>query len=337
MYKFYFYFTSAKDYCGIKNGTRFVLNLYLGTYGCLDPVTGDFEVKDHRFCYGQTLDMRPAGYEFTSPITIANLLFTYAKEEIDWKKNRMLDGDWVDIDVFTDSKHENRIGTGDMVVDLEPASGSYDTTYYLVIHQGTNSLLSDKINIRVYPQSRLEVHYSPDITNSLGEYGMDDQITITVDTTQFKFDYYSFLMNNNDLNKYYLGGDNTTNQITLSALAFTGADDFIEIIGTDKNNCVVRTGENVVVSVPFPKVFTPDGDGINDIFLGGEKFRNREFHLEVYNRWGSRLYNGESGWDGNYNGNKVPPGTYLYVLQLKMADGSTRTVKGSVTLIRESR
>jgi gliding motility-associated-like protein len=337
MYKFYFYFTSAKEYCGIKNTTRFVLNLYLGTYGCLDPVAGVLD-RNHYFCYGNNLDMSDLGrHEFAPPVTVADLLFTYSEDMVNWKKNQR-DGEWVDMDVYSDRTHNTRIGDGKMPVDLTPAIGSYDTTFYVIIRQGQQQAsLSDSINITVHPQSKLDIYYSPDITTSNVEYNMDDQISITIDTSEYQFKYYTFLLNNNNLNKYYLGGDTTRNTITLNALAFTGAEDFIQVIATDKKNCIVRTESNVIVPVPFPSVFTPDGDGTNDVFLGGEKFRNREFHLEIFNRWGNRLYYGESGWDGNYSGNKVPPGTYLYVLQLKMTDGSTRTVKGTVTLIRTNR
>jgi gliding motility-associated-like protein len=338
VYKFYFYFTSSKGYCGITNSTRFVLKLRIGSYGCLAPVSGELD-NTHYFCYGSSVDMNPTGkHEFTKPVTIENLLLQYSKNPIEWKKDRSMNSDWVDIEVYTDRDHKNKIGTGDMEVDLTPASGSYDTTFYVIIKQTPQKLFSDSITITVYPQSRLDVFYSPDIRNDrLTEHDIDDKITITVDTSEYKFDYFTFFLNNQNLNKYYLGGDTTKNEITLSALVFTGVEDFIEIIATDINNCIVRNGDNVIVNVPFPTVFTPDGDGINDVFLGGEKFRNREFHLEVSNRWGNLLYSGESGWDGNYRGNKVPAGTYLYVLILKLEDGSNKTVKGTVTLIRESR
>jgi gliding motility-associated-like protein len=339
MYRFYFYFTSSKGYCGIKNSTRFILNLYIGTYGCMEPVSiGELD-NTHYFCYGSSVDMNPAGrHEFVKPVTIENLLLQYSKNPIEWKKDRSMNSDWVDIDVYSDRERKNRIGNGDMTIDLTPAAGSYDTTFYVIIYQGPSGVFSDSISITVYPQSSLEVFYSPDIlADQNKEYDMDDQITITVDTSEFKFDYYSFFMNNQNLNRYYLGGDTTRNEITLSALSFTGVEDFIEIIATDKNNCLVRYEDNVVVRVPFPTVFTPDGDGINDVFLGGDKFRNREFHLEVFSRWEGRLYYGESGWDGTYRGNKVPPGTYMYVLIIKLEDGSQKTIKGTVTLIRESR
>jgi gliding motility-associated-like protein len=336
IYRFYFYFTSPKEYCGIRTGSRFIMDLYLGTRGCLETVTGEFD-NTHYFCYGSSVDMNIFGKTYSPPVTIADLLLTNSTDPDEWKEN----GVWVTMSIYSDRERKNLIGNGDKLVNLYDENG-YDSTYYVVVHRLTRDgpqHFFDSINITLYPKSRLEVFYSPDITNlsSISEYGMDDQITITVDTSNFSFQYYRYLLNNNNLNKYILGGDTTKNEITLNALAFTGVEDFVTIIATDKNNCLVRSDTNVLVHVPFPNVFTPDGDGVNDVFLGGDKFRNREFHLEIFNRWGNRLYYGESGWDGNYNGNKVPPGTYEYVLILKQPDGSTKTIKNTVTLIRESR
>jgi gliding motility-associated-like protein len=336
MYRFYFYFTSAKSYCGIEKGTRFVLNLYIGTAGCLTVISGELD-NTHTFCYGSSVDISSRGrHEFTAPISIEVLLLTWSNEPEKWKKDRSMNSDWVDIEVYSDREHHNYIGNGDMLVDLTPTSGSYDTTFYVIIHNQKD--FSDSINIRVYPESKVEVTYSPDdVKTSNKEYDINDRITIRVDTSEYEFKYYTFLLNNKNLNKYYLGSDSTKNEITLNALVFSGSEDFINVVVTDKNNCIARFSDNIIVNVPFPTVFTPDGDGVNDVFYGGEKFRNREFHLEVSNRWGNLLYSGESGWDGTYRGNKVPPGTYLYVLRLKMEDGTTRIIENTVTLIRESR
>ncbi|MDR2383738.1 MAG: gliding motility-associated C-terminal domain-containing protein [Prevotellaceae bacterium] len=331
IYTFYFFFTSSKDYCGIPKGTIYELNLYIGTYGCLETVSGELD-NTHVFCHDSSIDMSPSGkHIFTKPVTIENLLLTYSQEPVKWKKDRSMNSDWVDIDVYTDSKHENRIGDGDMEVDLLT---SYDTTFYVIIHMGSQGEYSDSINIRVHPESEILL-YPPIDESRL--YGINDQITIRVDTSEYKFDYFNFFLNNKDLNKYYLGGDLSKNEITLSALAFSGVEDFLEIIATDKMGCIVQYNQDVKIQVPFPSVFTPDGDGINDVFLGGDKFRNREFHLEVNNRWGNLLYSGESGWDGTYRGHKAPPGTYLYILILKTEDGSPHVVTGTVTLIRENR
>jgi gliding motility-associated-like protein len=187
----------------------------------------------------------------------------------------------------------------------------------------------------VYPQAQIEIYYSPDIKNDITkEYGIDDDVTIRVEDSE-TFKYYQYYLNSQHLNKYYMGGDSTKNEIILNALAFTGVEDFFEVIARDTNNCIVKKADNVVLNVPFPNVFTPDGDGTNDVFFGGDKYRNREFTLEVFNRWGNRLYFGSSGWDGKYRGVDAPPGNYEYVIHLKLSDGSTKLVKGTVTLIRK--
>jgi gliding motility-associated-like protein len=347
MYRFYFYFTSSKEYCGIKNGTRFILNLYIGTYGCLEPTSAGELDNTHRFCYGSRFDMsvKCGGKLFPDPVTISDLLFTCAADLPKWKLNRMMgeNSEWVPVDVYSnrEMKPEHYLDKGTMKVRVD---SSYSTTYYVKIHQSLSGEYTDSINITVYPKSELRIKYDPDIVNEHNrEYDIDNKITITVEPTytvdnvEYKFNAYEFFMNNQSLNKYYLGGDTTLNEIVLSATAFTGVEDFITVIAHDHFNCIVRQEDNVVVRIPYPDVFTPDGDGVNDVFLGGDKFRNREFHLEVFGRWGGRLYYGESGWDGTYQGQKVPPGTYLYVLKLKLEDGSTKTVEGTVTLIRSNK
>jgi len=77
----------------------------------------------------------------------------------------------------------------------------------------------------------------------------------------------------------------------------------------------------------IPNAFTPDGDGVNDIFARG-------FNVRVINRWGQELYNGKEGWDGNFNGKEVSPGTYYYILTKTDANNNITELKGPLTLIR---
>jgi gliding motility-associated-like protein len=72
--------------------------------------------------------------------------------------------------------------------------------------------------------------------------------------------------------------------------------------------------------------FTPNGDGINDIFMKG-------WHIKVYNRNGLLLYDGTDGWDGTYHGEMVPNDTYFYVLYFMSPTGS-KTKVGYVTVLR---
>ena len=89
--------------------------------------------------------------------------------------------------------------------------------------------------------------------------------------------------------------------------------------------------------VSFPNVFTPNEDGINDIY----KIINQEylspFELTIYNRWGVKMFetvNNNQYWDGTYKGKQVPDGVYFYILQFKDCEGTSVSKSGTVTLMR---
>ena len=94
------------------------------------------------------------------------------------------------------------------------------------------------------------------------------------------------------------------------------------------DSCVTENGMRIEV-VFLPKslnTFTPNGDGINDIFMAG-------FRIEVTDRNGLRIYTGEDGWDGTVNGRQARQDTYFFRLFYRTANGE-RIKTGYVTLIR---
>lgn len=84
-------------------------------------------------------------------------------------------------------------------------------------------------------------------------------------------------------------------------------------------------------TINFPTVFTPNGDGINDVLsLEGLPPGSQ---IEIYNRWGDvvfKAYPYTEPWDGNKNGHPCPEGVYHYIVQLP--DG--QTVRKFVHLFR---
>ena len=90
----------------------------------------------------------------------------------------------------------------------------------------------------------------------------------------------------------------------------------------------------------IPEGFSPDGDGINDLFVirGIDRFTNNT--LTIFNRWGDKMFeatpyknewNGDSQTGIRVGGNKLPTGTYFYVLDL---GNETAIYKGIVYLNR---
>ena len=89
-------------------------------------------------------------------------------------------------------------------------------------------------------------------------------------------------------------------------------------------------------SVFIPNVFTPNHDGVNDVFQ--PIMQNAELiNCQIYNRWGSCIYQSahEMIWDGSYKGRNLDPGVYMFILKYKNTlSGEIITRSGNVTLIR---
>lgn len=85
----------------------------------------------------------------------------------------------------------------------------------------------------------------------------------------------------------------------------------------------------------FPNAFSPNGDGINDIFRPKGLFVDT-YLLRIYDRSGNELFrseNPEDGWNGEFKGKTAPSDTYIYVLEMKDFRGQSFKGKGSFTLI----
>ena len=77
----------------------------------------------------------------------------------------------------------------------------------------------------------------------------------------------------------------------------------------------------------IPNAFSPNGDGINDIFMPGAD-------VIIFNRFGQELFRSsekQEGWDGTYKGTPVSPGEYLYVVTIRK-NGNEYVKKGTVTV-----
>ncbi|WP_461044447.1 gliding motility-associated C-terminal domain-containing protein, partial [Spirosoma harenae] len=97
-------------------------------------------------------------------------------------------------------------------------------------------------------------------------------------------------------------------------------------------------------SFELPNVFTPNGDGKNDVFqpLKCPRFVER-VEFVVYNRWGSKVYESVGGslsWDGKSSeGVDLPTGLYYYQAVVHYAllekNAPAQTLKGWVQILRE--
>jgi gliding motility-associated-like protein len=110
---------------------------------------------------------------------------------------------------------------------------------------------------------------------------------------------------------------------------------------TDQFGC--RNEDTTVVSVfcsdasiYIPNAFTPNEDGLNDIYLlKGAGFDLN--YLRIYNRWGMKVFESNNlyiGWDGRYNGKLYEPEVFIYYLEAVCSTGEVINKKGNITLVR---
>jgi gliding motility-associated-like protein len=93
--------------------------------------------------------------------------------------------------------------------------------------------------------------------------------------------------------------------------------------------------ESCITPPEIPNVFTPNGDGFNDLFA----FKNHElWELEtcIRNRWGKVVFEGKNDhwWDGTIQGQPAAEGVYFYVVTARNHFGQHKEFHGVVTLLR---
>jgi len=105
---------------------------------------------------------------------------------------------------------------------------------------------------------------------------------------------------------------------------------------TGKDSIQILHAENCI-PISIPNAFTPNQDGLNDIFKPYIRQDVIEYSFRIYNRFGQRVFETTytaTGWDGNMGGRNQEPGTYVYQIYVKNRLGDIIRKHGSVVLIR---
>ena len=125
---------------------------------------------------------------------------------------------------------------------------------------------------------------------------------------------------------------------SLSSIVSTNETVTLTLTATE-NGCT--QSDQMVLTVhtglDLPNTFSPNGDGINEVWLieGIELFPDNT--ISIFTRWGQEIfqtsgYSVKKAWDGTFKSRKAAEGVYFYILDLK--DEVTPIIKGTITLIR---
>ena len=138
-------------------------------------------------------------------------------------------------------------------------------------------------------------------------------------------------------------GDGTSSEDSSPSHTFNDYGTYtIELVVTDQNGeekkdyRVIEVEANSAITV-LPNIFTPNGDGVNDLCT--VKGKNLDtFQIQVFNRDGHVIFESQSienSWDGkNKFGENIPTGTYFYLISARGIDGKIYDHAGPITLSR---
>ncbi len=112
--------------------------------------------------------------------------------------------------------------------------------------------------------------------------------------------------------------------------------------GVETVDYIQETPFSITISeskLEVPNAFTPNGDGVNDVFRVKEGYQSLvDFHAVVVNRWGRKIAEWRDpadGWDGRMAGTDAPDGAYYLRITAVGADGVRYNVKKTINLLRQ--
>lgn len=111
------------------------------------------------------------------------------------------------------------------------------------------------------------------------------------------------------------------------------------LLVTDAKGCTVQSDEFIIPPSPFnsklPDSFSPNGDGINDVWRIPGLAGLSDYEIKIFNRQGNTVFytkNKPKDFDGRLNNVDLPVGVYYYVIELK--NNNCKRLHGSIMLIR---
>lgn len=144
--------------------------------------------------------------------------------------------------------------------------------------------------------------------------------------------------NVSDNNVTYLWSPNVDiNDVTAKNPVITGdINRSYTLTVTDSRGCQTTDTTFVIVSpeIKVNNTFTPNGDGINDLWEITGLVAYTDATVDIFNRYGTKLFHSvgyPKAWDGTYGGKPVPAGVYYYVINTKV---NNQVLSGYITVIR---
>ena len=322
--------------------------------------------KDSSLCVNQPVQLSAVGAatyiwspaNYLDDATIANPIARALKSTniivVGTGANGCIAADTVFIDVFNldFSPIDTAICSGDSIVLTPVLQGDTNGISYLWSSSNPNNVLSSITDSAIKVTAAARQYFTLQIQNNLGCVDTDSIYVNMKQAAEVDFDYlnsprcqnsiieiqnistftddYIWKLNgqivSRDRNSNFEINNLVENTVTLIGSNLTCTDSTTEVINA--------TGLRELLQLKDANVFTPNGDGLNDIFdpgFEGEFIGCVDF--QIFDRWGDKVFDsniGQYGWDGvTLRGRPAKIGIYFYIIRI-----GTEEIRGSVFLNR---
>ena len=211
--------------------------------------------------------------------------------------------------------------------------GTFDVTLTVTSTQGCTNQLTFEDMITVYKKPHAQFTTFPEI------------VTVLNSTVQF-----NNISQDNILNFWYFGdGDSSLVESPFHEYPSFHGNYTVSLIVESQEGCLDTAIETLTVNDVYtfwsPTIFSPDNDGLNDVFfVTGYGIDSSDFHLYVYDRWGEIIFETDKfdiythrseQWDGKTKSQKTAQnGTYSWLCIFNDILGKSHQETGKITLTR---
>ncbi|RFS24620.1 PKD domain-containing protein [Chitinophaga silvatica] len=201
---------------------------------------------------------------------------------------------------------------------------------YQVVGYNDNTCFTDTVLARIYVRTAPTIDLGPDIVLPTGSVlqipaKASEDIISTEWSPQTGLSCYNCLTPTTTLT-----GNITYRVKVTNRFGCTATDEL-------KISTVCETG-----NVFIPNTFSPNGDGMNDIFYVRGQGMQTIRAFKIFNRWGQLIFerynsntnDASKGWDGKFKGQPLNPDVFVYYVEIVCDKGEVTLIKGNVTLIK---
>jgi len=221
---------------------------------------------------------------------------------------------------------DNTNSTSPTPTHCYPQSGSYNVSLTYATTQGCIYTVSQNGLVTVYPQPQAAFSASTYETNIYDMHIYFYDQSVGANNVQWSFGDGSVSGTQHPDHNYASVGTYAVTQVV-----------------SNQYGCIDSVTHEIKINEDFtfyaPNAFSPDYDGMNDLFLPkGTGWDLTTFNLWIYDRWGNKVFqslDASEGWKGNYKGEEImQEDVYVWMVRLHDIFGREHEYKGTVSLIK---